>query len=76
MCPVYIDFGEEILCRLKDYDQTRSTCVQLLAKRRLIHDAMVEERGEDIATRIYPISSLSLAPGTFMNVARRWWIGR
>ena len=55
MCPVYIDFGEELLYRLQEYDETRMLCVRLVAKRKLIHDAMVEKRAEDIATRFYPI---------------------
>lgn len=55
-CPVYIDFGEECLYRLQEYDETRRMCVQLVAKRKLIHDAMVEERAVDIATRFYPIT--------------------
>lgn len=55
-CPVYIDFGEDILYRLHEYDETRRLCVQLVAKEKLIHDAMVEEHAVDIATRFYPIA--------------------
>ena len=54
-CPVYIDFCEELLYKIKTYDETGMMCVQLVAKRKLIHDAMVEKRAEDIATRFYPI---------------------
>lgn len=55
-CPVYIDFGEECLYRLQKYDETGSMCIHLVAKRKLIHDAMVEKSAWKIATRFYPIS--------------------
>ena len=55
-CPVYIDFGEEVLYQLVEYDDTLELCVRLVAKRKLIHDAMAESRAEDIATRFYPIT--------------------
>ena len=55
-CPVYIDFGEEILWQIETYDETGIKCVRPVAKRKLVHDAMVEHRAEDIATRFYPIA--------------------
>lgn len=55
-CPVYFDFGEEALWRLEVYDETGIQCVRPIAKRKLVHDAMVEGRAEDIATRFYPIA--------------------
>ena len=54
-CPVYIDFGEEVLYQLMQYDDRLRFCVRIVAKQKLIHDAMVESRAEDIATRFYPI---------------------
>ena len=54
-CPVYIDFGEEILYKLEKYDETGMRCVRIVAKRKLIHDAMVETCAQSIATRFYPI---------------------
>ena len=54
-CSVYLDFGEEVLYRLGTYDETGMRCVRLIAKRKLIHDAMVESYAENIATRFYPI---------------------
>ena len=54
-CPVYIDLGEEILWQIETYDETGIKCVRPIAKRKLVHDAMVENRAEDIATRFYPI---------------------
>ncbi|WP_419949792.1 hypothetical protein [Candidatus Palauibacter sp.] len=56
-CPVYIDFGEAVLYQIVEYDKRLGLCVRLVAKRKLIHDAMVEDRAEDIATRFYPIAS-------------------
>ena len=55
-CPVYIDFGEEVLYQLVEYDDWLGLCVRLVAKRKLIHDAMVESRAKEIATRFYPIT--------------------
>ena len=55
-CPVYIDFGEDLLYRLETYDETGGMCVRLVAKRKLLHDVMVETSAWDIATRFYPIS--------------------
>ena len=55
-CPVYFDFGNELLCQLVEYDDRLQLCVRLVAKRKLIHDAMVESCARDIATRFYPIT--------------------
>lgn len=55
-CPVYVDFGDEILWRIETYDETGMKCVRPIAKQKLVHDAMVERRAEDIATRFYPIT--------------------
>ena len=55
-CPVFIDFSEEVLYQLVEYDDRLGLCVRLVAKRKLIHDAMVESRAEEIATRFYPIA--------------------
>ena len=54
-CPVYLDFGEDILYKLETYDETGMRCVKVVAKRKLVHDVMIETRAEDIATRFYPI---------------------
>ncbi len=56
-CPVYIDFGDEWLARLEVYDETGLRCIRLVAKKKFVHDVMIETRGVDIATRFYPISS-------------------
>lgn len=55
-CPVYIDFGEEILYQLVHYGENIGLCVRLVSKMKLIHGVMVEERAEDIATRFYRIA--------------------
>ena len=55
-CPVYIDFGGDVLCRLQAYDETGQMCVYLVAKQKLLHDVMVERSAWDIATRFYPIT--------------------
>ena len=55
-CPVYIDLGEEVLYQLIQYDDQIGHCVRMVAKQKLIHDAMVESRAKDIATRFYPIA--------------------
>lgn len=54
-CPVYIDFGEDLLYGLERYDETQVHCVRLVAKRKLIHDVMVERNAHDIAKPFYPV---------------------
>jgi hypothetical protein len=56
-CPVYLDFGDEWLFRLDFYGATRLRCVYRVAKRKFVHDVMVETRTTDIATRFYPLAS-------------------
>jgi len=55
-CPVYLDFGEEVLYKLQQYDESGMSCVQLVAVEKVIHDAMVERRAEDIGARFCPIA--------------------
>lgn len=52
--PVYIDFGDEYLVKLETYDESGLKCIRLVAKQKFIHDVMVEEMAENIATRFYP----------------------
>jgi competence protein CoiA len=54
-CSVYLDLGDEWLARLEQYDETGLPCVRLVAKRKLVHDSMVETTASAIATRFYPI---------------------
>ena len=54
-CPVYLDFGDEWLFRLERYGQTNLNCVFRVAKRKFVHDVMIEKHASDIATRFYPI---------------------
>jgi hypothetical protein len=54
-CPVYIDFGGDLLGRLAIYDESGLPCVRWVAKTKFVHDSMHEERAEAIATRFYPI---------------------
>jgi len=54
-CPVYIDFGKDYLAKLCNYDESGLSCIQLIAKRKFLHDSMHETCAEAIATRFYPI---------------------
>ena len=54
-CPVYIDFEDEHLVKLCAYDDSGLSCIQFVAKRKFLHDSIHEKRGEDIATRFYPL---------------------
>lgn len=54
-CPVYIDFGEDWLAQLMAYDESGLRCMRYVAKRKFVHDAMVETDARAIATRFYPI---------------------
>lgn len=55
-CPVYIDFGDEWLFQLPRYGFNKLQCVYRVEKKKFLHDALIETRACDIATRIYPIS--------------------
>ena len=56
--PVYIDFGEDHLVRLETYDASGLLCVKLVARRKFLHDVMVQSRNTDVATRFYPLPSI------------------
>lgn len=56
-CPVYIDFGCEYLVKLDTYDESELKCVRLVSKRKFLHDVMVEDDVQNIASRFYPILS-------------------
>lgn len=56
-CPVYIDFGDEWLFQLQRYGFNKLECVYRVAKKKFIHDAMVETQARDIATRFYWITT-------------------
>ncbi|MFG1351906.1 competence protein CoiA [Xanthobacter autotrophicus] len=58
-CPVYIDFGNEFLLKLEIYDDSKLPCVRYVAKRKFLHDAMVETDARAIATRFYPLRTES-----------------
>lgn len=54
-CPVYIDFGDDLMVKLETYDESGLPCIRRVAKRKFVHDAMTETRAIDIATRFYSI---------------------
>jgi competence protein CoiA len=54
-CPVYIDFGDDRLVRLDTYDESGLRCIRLVAKRKFVHDVMVETDARAISTRFYLI---------------------
>lgn len=54
-CPVYIDFGNQHLVKLCTYDESGLQCIQLVAKRKFIHDSMNEKYADNIATKFYPL---------------------
>lgn len=54
-CPVYIDFGDDLLAKLEVYDESNLPCIRYVAKKKFIHDAMVETDAHKIATRFYPM---------------------
>lgn len=55
-CPVFIDLGDDWVWQLVSYGPQELPCVRAVAKRKLVHDAMVERLATDIATRFYPIA--------------------
>ena len=54
-CPVYIDFGGDKLARLETYDESGLPCIRHVAKRKFVHDTMVETNATDIASHFYPL---------------------
>lgn len=62
-CPVYIDFGDDHLVRLETYDESGLRCIRYVAKRKFLHDAMVETDAWAIASRFYPIAGREAAAG-------------
>lgn len=56
-CPVYIDFGDEWLFQLQKYGPRQMRCVYRVAKRKFLHDSMVETDAWLFAARFYPICS-------------------
>jgi competence protein CoiA len=54
-CPVYIDFGDDKLVMLDTYDESGLGCIRFVAKRKFVHDTMVESKATDIASRFYPL---------------------
>ncbi|CDX53911.1 competence protein CoiA [Mesorhizobium atlanticum] len=59
-CPVYIDFGEDYLVKLETYDESGLPCVRRVAKRKFVHDVMVETSADAIARRFYPLPLSSI----------------
>jgi competence protein CoiA len=53
-CAVYIDFGDEFLVRLETYDNSGLPCIRFISKQKFVHDAMIEESAQAIASRFYP----------------------
>ena len=41
-CPVFIDFGDDLLVKLEIYDKSNLPCIRYVAKRELLRDAMRE----------------------------------
>lgn len=48
-CPVYIDFGNDILVRLGIYDETYLPCVEYVSKARFLYDVMSKKNILDVA---------------------------
>jgi hypothetical protein len=56
-CPVYIDFGDEVLIKLQIYDESELPCVRIISKKKFIHDAHVEADANMFASQFYPAIS-------------------
>ncbi|MET3591826.1 hypothetical protein ABID26_001210 [Mesorhizobium shonense] len=59
-CPVYVDFGEDFLIKLETYDESGLPCVRRVAKRKFVHDVMVETRADAITMRFYRLPPSSI----------------
>jgi len=56
-CPVFIDFGEELLVQLRIYNQSGLPSIRYIAKKKLSFDAEHETLASAIGTRFYPTKS-------------------
>lgn len=56
-CPVYIDFGDNLLVKLATYDESGLKCIRFVPRRKFVYDATVENLASDIGTRFYPLST-------------------
>ncbi len=59
-CPVYIDFGEELLVKLETYDDSGLKCIRYISKGKFVHDAATETSANEIGTRFYPIAEVPM----------------
>lgn len=50
-CPVYIDFGEDQLLRLEQYDETGLRCVRRVSKQTFLQDLMTQSYAQDVAVK-------------------------
>lgn len=48
-CPVFIDFGEDYLVKLTDYDESGLKCIRLISKKKFMLDVNVEASVYDVA---------------------------
>lgn len=54
-CPVYIDFGQDILFKLELYDETGLPCVRVISKKIFLSEVTTQSDARIIAENIYPI---------------------
>lgn len=47
-CPVFIDFGTDLLVRLETYDETGLPCVRHVARELFVRDALSQESAQNI----------------------------
>jgi competence protein CoiA len=50
-CPVYIDFGDDVLLKLETYGDSGLRCIRFIDKRKFVQDAMTEESAQAVTTR-------------------------
>ncbi len=50
-CPVYIDFGDDLLANLQTYDESGLPCIRFVLKQKFVHDAMNEQTAQAIGAR-------------------------
>lgn len=52
-CPVYIDFGEESLVRLEEYDKSKLPCIRFISKKLFLDDICRESSALNVAASRY-----------------------
>lgn len=58
-CPVFIDFGTDLLVKLEVYDETGLPCVRCVSKEQFLRDALSRDSAQDLGALLHAQSTSS-----------------